>query len=292
MGQWYRRARGRARSLLGRGGSAASGSPHHYLEVESDDPIAAVYAAEWRTVVIPVELERLRLSRVGVSVGGAHNPFVRTVQQLDDGTARTYRGSALEAHYAAWQPATVGELLGLGADAGAATEHPPASVALPWMAEAGTVDPAARVAYADRWARVESARAGRELDLAHGHKLFGPVSSEFGELEFSRYAQLRDSIDESGYVPLMDGEYVGVQILTDGRAWVALATGPGLHRAAAAAALGVDPLVVAIDKHPRVVARRDVEWWPGVQCGLYTRDGALAVFDRVLTGEPPAGFPA
>jgi hypothetical protein len=278
------------RRIVERGDSSAR-SANVYREVDGGDPVAAVYGSEWRTVVQPIDLARMRLSRIGLPVDGDRNPFVRTVWQHHNGSVSTYSGSALEAYYRSWEPTTVSELLGLCPDAGPVADHPPASAAVPWMADAGVIDPAVRLAYADRWARIESARAGRELELVHGHKMFGPVSDELGELEFGRYAGLGDSIAATGFVPEMDGEYVGVQILVDGGDWAALTTGPGLHRVVAAAALGVDPLVVAIDKHPRVVARADVDRWPGVCCGLYSRRAALALFDRILAGEPPAGFP-
>jgi hypothetical protein len=209
-----------------------------------------------------------------------------------DGTSDAFAGSALEDYYTRWQPATVGEVLGLDADAGPAARHVAASVAVPWMAEAQSIDPAGRVAYANTWARIESERAGETMGLDHGHKLFGPVSRELGELEYGRYTSIAASIARGGYVPYMDDEYLGVQLLVDGDRWAALATGPGLHRAVAAAAVGVDPVIVAIDKHPRVIFRHDVDRWPGVRCGLYTTAGALAIFDRMLAGDPPAGFPA
>lgn len=290
MNERYRRVRRRVGRLLRRGVDPTV-VPDRYIEVDGFDPVSAVYRVEWRTVAMPIAVERLRWSRIGLPLDGDRNPFVRTVEQHRDGAVRSFAGSALESYYRVWQPATVGELLGLGADAGLGVAHPAASVGVPWMAEASVVDPAARLAYADKWARIESSRDGDELSLSHGHKLFGPVSAELGDLEFERYTSLAQVIAADGYVPYMDGEFLGVQILSDEDRWVALATGPGLHRAVAAAAVGVDPIIVAIDKHPRVIFRADVEHWPGVCNGLFTREGALAVFDRLIAGDAPKGFP-
>lgn len=256
-----------------------------------DDPIEAVYRAAFKTAVVSIPLDSLRWSRLGLPVTAARNPFVATVLAHRAATETTYDGSVLQRYYEGWTPATVGEALGLDGTGHPTLEQPAASVALPWSAEAGRLDPTERLELVEKWNRRESAVAGLELGREHGHKHFGPVTPQFGALEYERYTRLADVVARDGFVPYKDDEYVGVQILATETTWVALATGPGLHRSIVAAALDVEPLVVAVDKRPTIVHRTDAPSWPGVRSGLFDLDTALAVFDRLIDGSPPAGFP-
>ena len=169
--------------------------------------------------------------------------------------------------------------------------EPPQAVALPWSAEAG-LDFASRLDRVDRFNRAESRATGAELGVAAGHKHFGPVSDELGQLEYERYAALTEAVATHGYRARVAEGYVGAQVLVAGDVRVGLITGPGLHRAVVAAGLGVDPLAVAVDKRPPMIHRSDVASWPGVRVGLFDESDALAVFDRIVAGRPPDGCPA
>jgi hypothetical protein len=158
------------------------------------------------------------------------------------------------------------------------------------MAEAATLDPTARLERLDRWNREETRGSGPELGEAEGHKHFGPVSARFGRAEHDRYQSLTAAVQRDGFIPLGVDGYIGAQVLVDGDQWVVVITGPGLHRTVVAAALGVDPLVVAVSRQPRLVHRGDAGHWPGVRCGLFTKSQALELFDRLMAGRPPARF--
>jgi hypothetical protein len=252
------------------------------------DPVQALHSVEFRTLVIEMPLAALRWSRVGLPLDRA-NPFVRTVADHHAGTVRSYAPSALRRHFAEWQPASCAEVLGLD-PAGPTGREPPQAVALPWSAEAG-LDLATRLDRVDRFNRAESRATGAELGVDAGHKHFGPVSDELGRLEYERYAALTEAVATHGYRPRVAEGYVGVQVLVDGDRRVGLITGPGLHRAIVAAGLDVDPLAVAVDKRPSMIHRGDVASWPGVRAGLFDEAAAIAVFDRIVTGRPPDGFP-
>lgn len=257
------------------------------------DPVAAVYAAEFQIVVAEFALSNLRWSRLGLTLRSPENPFVRTVADYRAGAVTEYDGSALARHYRGWHPATAADVLGLAADAGAIADQPAQAVTLPWLAEAAERDPARRLDRLERWSLEETRAHGAALGRAHGHKHFGPVSDQFARLEFGRYTALADSVARRGFVtkPAHD-THIGVHVLVDGARRVGLNTGPGLHRAVVAAAFGVDPLVVAVEKPPLLVHRSDVAAWPGVRNGLFTEHAALALFDRIVDGSPPAGLPA
>ena len=263
--------------------------PSRYLDLtDVADPVEAVYRAEFKTAVIAVPLASIRWSRLGLRLDDPANPFVATVRQYLAGEVTTYEGSALERHYREFQPTTVGEAWGIApSDDSPGLGQPAASLALPWTAAAGTLDPTERLLFVDSWNRRESASSGSEMGVEHGHKHFGPVTEEFGRLEYRRYTELADKVAAHGFEPYMGGEYVGVQILVDGDRWVAVATGPGLHRSVVAATNGVDPLVVAVDKRPTIVNRVDSPAWPGVRSGLFGADESLRLFDRFISGEAP-----
>jgi len=265
--------------------------PSRYIDLtDVADPVEAVYRAEFKTAVIALPLASIRWSRLGLRLDDPANPFVATVCEYLSGAVTTYEGSALERHYGEFQPATVGEAWDVeSSDASPGLSQPAASMALPWTAAAGTLDPAERLRIVDSWNRRESQLTGTELGLENGHKHFGPVTDEFGRLEFRRYTELADKVAAGGFVPYMGGEYVGVQILVDGDRWVAIATGPGLHRSIVAAATGVDPLIVAVDKRPTIVNRLDAPAWPAVRSGLVGLADSLAMFNRLVAGGSPDG---
>lgn len=258
----------------------------------SEDPVHALYAVEFQTLVIDVPLAAVRWSRLGVRLD-RDNPFVAHVAGYRDGTVTRYDGSALQQYFRRWQPRSAADVLGLDASlAGALANQPAASVVLPWAGDARFVDPDVRLDRVDRWNRAETRAVRTELGVDAGHKHFGPVSDELGELEHERYARLADAVAAKGFKPRVAEGYIGGQFLVHDGAWALLVTGPGLHRAVVAAAFGVDPLRVAIDKGPPMVHRSDVGSWPGVRSGLFSEAAALRVFDRILAGEPPAGFAA
>jgi len=266
--------------------------PTKYIQlIDVADPVEAVYRAGYRTAVISVPLQSVRWSRVGLRLDDNRNPFVALVRAHLSGEATGYPGSALQRHYDEWRPATIGDAWGLAhSDASPGLNHPAASLALPWAPQAGSLDPSERLRLADTWNRRESAATGTVLGIDQGHKHFGPVTEELGQLEYGRYTQLADKVATRGFVPYMDGEYVSIQILTTGDEWVAVVTGPGLHRAVVAAAIGIDPLVVAVNKLPAIVHRADALSWPGVRSGLFSAADARAVFDRFVDGQPPIGL--
>jgi hypothetical protein len=257
------------------------------------DPVAVLYDVEFQAPVLELPLSSFRWSRMGLRLDNpAANPFVRTVAEYHAGDVTAYEGSALQRYFDTWHPGNCGEVLGVGPhDGGTIAAQPPQAVVLPWHAEAGDADPVRRLDRVDRWNRAESRATGAEMGVAAGHKHFGPVSADLGRHEFARYRSLTDAVVSRGFIARVAEGYIGIQILVDGPSRAALTTGPGLHRAAVAAGLGIDPLTVSVHKHPPMVHRGDVDSWPGVRSGLFSRDSALRVFDRFIVGEPPSGFP-
>lgn len=63
----------------------------------------------------------------------------------------------------------------------------------------------------------------------------------------------------------------------------------GHHRIAALAALGYveAPIRIKMKSAMGIVRRSEVDAWPHVRRGYFTREQALAVFDRLLSGQQP-----
>jgi hypothetical protein len=111
------------------------------------------------------------------------------------------------------------------------------------------------------------------------------VSEREGVTDFERLRAVAESISEHGFVPELGG-YIRVGILLDDDEWVARLYA-GFHRLAVVAALGIDPVRVAVNDRPGFVRRADVAYWPGVVTGRYSSSQALELFDRLVQGRAP-----
>ena len=254
------------------------------LRGETDDPIAAAYLADGRAFVIDVPMERCRRGWGAISFAlgpGSLDPIVRTARAhiSDNGTA--FEGSPLWRYYEHFQPNSAAAVLGLDTSF-PFVEMPPLAARLPWSLTV-SID-----ALRDLIGR-ENRGHGVDLDAEHGWYGFGPVSSQKGRLETTRLARVCDSIRAHGFRRRdnMDGDIRGTVLIGD-RTWVCW-IGSGHHRIAALSALGYGhvPIRFMSGGFGPLVRRADVAAWPQVRNGLYTRDQALAVFDRVLKGRPP-----
>lgn len=62
----------------------------------------------------------------------------------------------------------------------------------------------------------------------------------------------------------------------------------GQHRAASLSALGHETIPVRLTSpsSASIIRRDDVDFWPYVRTGLFSRETALEVFDRIFSGIP------
>lgn len=226
----------------------------------------------------------LRACREAVGIGfDGHHPVVEAARLLEHDRAEAR--DALADFYHAFQPATAADVLGVPAkEAPTFARHPPLGYILPW--EPGT--PEDRLAGRTAWFVGEAARENVRLTIQDGANAFGPVSSEKLDLEFLRIQKVYESIRDRGYVrdDSEDGDVYGWLLTQNDGTWCVVLD-RGLHRAAAAMALGYDSLPVRFKHAP--VRREGLHYWPQVRAGHITPDGARATFDRVMAGEPPRG---
>jgi hypothetical protein len=251
------------------------------LRGKIDHPIAAAYLAALRPCLIEVPLSQCR-GLYGFPFTLCH-PFVRTAHAYVKGRVSGYQGSPLETYYGHFQPKDAGDLFALPGPSSLLHELPPFAFAWPW--ESIAVHDRARWRLAQ--IEAENERRGARLPISHGYPLYGPVSQEKGSIEFLSLARLVDSIRHSGYVrkDQLDGDIRAFPLI-DKTCAIRYLLRWGQHRAAALAALGYEGIPVVIN-FTRPVRVDEVDFWPHVRDGLFTRDQALLLFDQVFAECPP-----
>lgn len=257
----------------------------------SDDPIRALYVSGSQPFLVNVSLDRLRALE-GVALPclpERGNPLVETALCIREGRCKGYPGSPLEYFYDRWTPANAAEALELDRmdTSPRLRQLPPHLAVLPWF----PLSPEELADLRNPIILRENRSWGADLGIEHGTVLAGPLSGEKGALEFRRIEALVRSVEERGYVvPTSADEHIGGVLLIRGDEWRVLLRN-GNHRVAVLAALGASTapiLFTATETSPR---RCESGSWPRVKTGLFTEEQALAIFDRMFEGRPPAGCP-
>jgi len=103
------------------------------------------------------------------------------------------------------------------------------------------------------------------------------------EIEANRLKNVLISIKNNGYL-FFPNDCIGATILCDGREWRWTVYG-GQHRASVLGALGFNDAPILVKQ---IVRREDVDLWPNVKSGVYTKEAALHLFDRKFNAVPPS----
>lgn len=228
--------------------------------------------------VVDVSAENIRV--LGFWGADPNNPFVLTLREYAAGRCKEYKGSPLEDFYHRWQPFAAGKC--------AESED----VGPPWRK---VVAKKANTA-AGRIHRREFADIARELGVPsgeiRGHIKGGPVSDAFGEITFRRFARLYDSIARDGFRPESSAAKFpsGFCFSRDGDWRVSI--GSGKHRVTVMLALGWSKIPVEFGppKLPVITRREEVDQWPNVRSGRYSREEALGAFDVIFRHTHPSGW--
>lgn len=263
----------------------------------TEDPVEALYRSGGRPVLVDIPLDRLRgLGNLAFPcVRGAGHPLIETAAAYLRGDCSGYAGSPLERFSRAWAPPSAAAAMGLlGLDASHELSRIPAyaSVSIsPW----GSVEPSEAASRRAMLSRLENRHHGANLTVDEGSLISGSLSIAKGKLEYDRVIRIVDSIGEGDYLRSdePDGDIKGL-ILLRGNGW-AVHVIQGQHRAAALAALGRTRAPVRLCdtwwQKINAVRRAEVDSWPNVGNGLFTREQALEIFDRIFEGKQPAGYP-
>lgn len=251
----------------------------------ADHPAALLYYGQQTvpSVLIDAPVERgYSLEAFTLDADGA-NPYIRAIRHAETSNkSRQAIRQTLAQYYRAVQPASAAQWLGVEGDRiPALADQPPWARVFPW--ENDTIDQ--RRYNVQGKTRQENRRQGTELTIENGWKLCGPVDQAFLDMKTDRLHSLYQSIKTHGYIrnDEIGGDIRTIVLVDDDDRWRWLQCGGGFHRAAVCSALGYQTLPVRVW---RVIFRRDVDIWPGVANGLYSRTAALEVFDRIVAGKP------
>ncbi len=209
------------------------------------------------------------------------HPWVVALRRAGDQPQAVIVREALARYYDLVQPANVAEWLDVPAgQASDLASLPPAAGVFPWS----LVSPEEALAHSR--ARVERERRGYRLgkDAMLGSPSFGPMAPVQVEAEAEKLCRLAALLSRVDLDPARIDYDLGATVLVDGERlrWFGNA---GRHRIAVMCARGA----TTIDLGVRAIIRRDeVDLWPLVSAGRLERAGALAVFDRLMAGDPPS----
>jgi hypothetical protein len=151
---------------------------------------------------------------------------------------------------------------------------------MPWSPR----EPLEAIRRVERAQLTENRNLGLDAGIEAGAKAFGPMTEGKLRVELLRLEQLVHSIRASGFQTQRKDYDLGGIFLVVGERWRWLGTS-GMHRVPVAAALGVPELPL---RAIAVVRPEDVAVWPQVRSGLFSKAAALALFDRLFDGRPPA----
>jgi hypothetical protein len=251
------------------------------LREVTDDPIEALYLAGGRPFVINVPLRLCR--NLGPAAfpctARANNPFVETLLAYSKSPDPAAFDSPLHQYYEYWQPTNAAEALGLSVSSRLSALSALASI-MPWT----TTEPRRMRERREYWIRVENEEHNSNLEVQDGWSLFGPVSLKRSQFEIRRLINIYESIKNNGYQS--DTTSIGGRLLVRERQGRVFISG-GQHRVAALAALGYSHASLRI--YGTVVRRHEHGYWPQVRSGLFTREEAINLFDRIFDGRQPFG---
>jgi hypothetical protein len=252
--------------------------------VFDESPVEISYLTRSSKFVTSVTVNKCRTNLTGYSL--RDSPFVKFIQEYQSGVVKEYSGSSLETYYRQKQPRTMAELL--GDFDGAFSSFPAMATVMPWWNLTPHQVLKKRVVdiNAPKLLGVEAIDFGLKEGGNFGWQYFGPVSKSVGELEFKRLVSVYNSIKEKGYVTHgavpINGEFLVTQ--SD---WVWVGLG-GKHRMSALVALGWDKIPVTTKGRygAQIVRAAEVDYWPNVRNGLFTKKQALAVFSKISGIDP------
>jgi len=133
------------------------------------------------------------------------------------------------------------------------------------------------------WSRQRKKFFGEKgLSEAHGHQAYGPASEKKINLEAKRLTRILESINRYGYQPELFGGYPRGQLLVDDantpvRQHFLISSGQ--HRLAALSYLGFGDTFITFEAWlPREIRISDIDNWPGVSVGTFTKEVAQKIF--------------
>ena len=247
----------------------------------SNDPRALSYHSVAQPVLIEAPLYRgYGLDWFRLTPWSAH-PFICAIRRAKStDTPDLALQATLSTYYSEVCPRSASEILDLSP--GVAPEldkNPPWARVFPW----DSASVSKRRQTIKEAAKIDTKEYGKSLDIDHGWKAIGPASKQLINVEYRRLKRLWISMQNDGYKRNNEpgGDIRATVLMSDERPWTWHVDWGGQHRAAVAAALGIETVPVRIW---RVVRLSDIDIWPNVERGLFSENHARRLF-RLITSE-------
>lgn len=258
-------------------------SSANFLNVDWVSPVEFMYKTNNRHILINVPLGDIRF--LGVHGYKADKdstaPFISTIKEYKEGKIKSYINSPLYSFYSNFQPKSISEYLYLNNYSSSIFNTlPPSGAFLPWQ----DIDPVEKSRQRVLEVESDNKEHNTNLSMEGGDPFYGPVSLEKGELEYNRLINIYYSILKHGFKIDSKGKgNINAVILENDNNYCYFVFS-GQHRVAALSVLNYEKVPIQIYKG-LVVRRSEVDFWPGVTNGYFSKSEALNVFDRIFLGK-------
>jgi hypothetical protein len=253
--------------------------PVVFLDQETA-PMKMHYLESLQPIVITASLSKFRALPIFTYSHDSKHPFViATKQALNSKDPKQSIRNILEIFYQSYQPDSAASLLSIEENS-KLNQEPAWAAVMPWNHESLYIWKNNQ----QKSALIQNSKLGLTIGLKDGWSWCGPVSDKKLNIEVERLYNVFNSIKENGYKrdSSQDGD-IQTYALINKDDWV-LQTQTGQHRSAVLSGLGYDQIPTRVTK---TIYRSQVDYWPNVISGLYSRETALAIFDNVFNGKTP-----
>ncbi len=249
-------------------------------------PKAISYRTSNQNCLIHVEMDSGRGLPLFSFASGEQHPYIVAIQksELFSGKEKCIQiEKTLRNYFDFFKPSNTIELFGLNVELNHTLRKiEPRYTPMPWDIE--TVD---------EWKQQQKRTFRRENILSgiandetdESWAWTGPCSIIKAKIESKRLFDIYNSIKTNGYMRTSnrDGDIL-VSILSSNNEDWCWQVQSGQHRAIALSALGYTNIPVRV---VRVIHRSDVDFWPNVERGLYSKEIALQIFDMIMNNKSP-----
>jgi hypothetical protein len=251
-----------------------STAPSHISMNNKILPISLSYMMNQNGIVIDIDLDKGRSLPCFSFAKNSNHPFVVASQYADLNEDKIFY--ILQNFYNIVRPSGALDVFDIIDSNSIANDYPYWSVLMPWNAE----NQKQWFEKIKEFVLYENTQMGKKIGIEKGWAWLGPTNDEKVRVEAKRLLNVLKSIQVNGYKrdDDGDGDIVGNILLKNKDEWVWQAT-TGQHRASVVSALNYKTIPVRIMK---VIKRKDAQYWPNVQNGLYTIEEGLKIFDMIF----------
>ena len=256
------------------------------IEYGCHHPCALQYKYFNRLSLLRVPLSMGRTSRwFDLSENSLDPPLIslRTAlsRNLDVNELCDYLNRELKIYYDLVTPLNAAASVGIdNASDFLLSEYPPWASVLPW--DADSVEDKFRTFPVS--VKADRLKSGFKINSNDPIKIMEIDKLSSLDSHVVQFSKLLTSITKHGMLQGGKYGYISAFILVDSGDWRWILGGEGNHRAIVASALGYNELDVLVEG---IIRKEDVEWWPNVCNGLYTKHQAEKVFNDIFNAKPP-----